>query len=102
MAKISKLNDGDGCSGCEGRVRGGYSLLVRVQTAAATVEFSVKVPQKLEIGLLCDSDMLFLDIFSMTLYLTGKKKRPCPFMCSNVLFTISGKWKRPGYQLTDE
>lgn len=87
MAKISKLNDGDGCSGCEGRVRGGYSLLVRVQTAAATVEFSVKVPQKLEIGLLCDSDMLFLDIFSMTLYLTGKKKKDLAHSCAVMFYS---------------
>lgn len=32
------------------------------------------VPQKLEIGLLRDSDLLFLHRFPMTIYLTEKKK----------------------------
>lgn len=70
-----------------------YSLLVEVQTGAATIEISVLVPQKLKIDLPHDPTILLLGIYPKDSIAYSRDSRSFTFTAA--LLTIAGKQKQP-------
>lgn len=70
-----------------------HSLLVEVQTGAATIEISVLVPQKLKIDLLHDPTILLLGIYPKDSIAYSRDSRSFTFTAA--LLTIARKQKLP-------
>ena len=78
-----------------------HTLLVGMQTGAATVENSMEIPQKLKMELPSDSAIPVLGIYpkkSKTLI----QKNICTLMFNVALFTMTNLWKHPKCPSTDE
>jgi len=77
-----------------------FILLVGMQTSTATVEYSVKIPQKkLEIELPYNSAIPLLGIHTKE---TRVKRDTCTPVFIAALFTVAQTWKQPRYPLADK
>ena len=83
------------------RKRNSFPLLVGMQTGAATLESSVKILQKLKMGLPFDPAIPLVEIY-LKEPKTPIEKNLCTPMFIAVLFTIAKIWKQPKCLSVDE
>jgi len=77
-----------------------HALLVVMQTGAATVENSMKFPQKIKIEIPYDLVILLLGIYTKKMKTIPKDT--CSPIVIAALFTIAKMWKLPKCPLIDE